>query len=86
MWQREMECLLCISDHIFSTFMTQVMTCRPRSDIFINLPALCKMDNMLLVRLISLCYFLFRFRQEPFVETFYYLRQEILDSFRDTKF
>ncbi|RZC53151.1 hypothetical protein C5167_011997, partial [Papaver somniferum] len=51
-----------------------VMTCRPRSDIFINLPALCKMDNMLLVR------------QEPFVEIFYYLRQEILDSFRDTKF
>lgn len=32
------------------TFVAQVMTCRPRSDIFINLPALRKLDNMLLVR------------------------------------
>ncbi|GAU29696.1 hypothetical protein TSUD_264320 [Trifolium subterraneum] len=36
MWQREMEWLLC------------VMTCRPRSDLYINLPALRKLDNMLL--------------------------------------
>lgn len=28
---------------------TQVMSCRPRSDLFINLPALRKLDNMLLV-------------------------------------
>ncbi|KAI3705627.1 hypothetical protein L1987_75866 [Smallanthus sonchifolius] len=58
MWQREMDCILCVSDHIvelipsWQTFpdgsKLEVMTCRPRSDIFINLPALRKLDNMLL--------------------------------------
>ncbi|KAI8564145.1 hypothetical protein RHMOL_Rhmol03G0159400 [Rhododendron molle] len=58
MWQREMEWLLCVSDHIvelipaWQTFpdgsKLEIMTCRPRSDIFINLPALRKLDNMLL--------------------------------------
>ncbi|GJZ08343.1 Rop guanine nucleotide exchange factor 5 [Tanacetum coccineum] len=58
MWQREMECLLCVSDHIVEfkpSWQTlpdgsklEVMTCRPRSDIFVNLPALRKLDNMLL--------------------------------------
>ncbi|PSR93155.1 Rop guanine nucleotide exchange factor like [Actinidia chinensis var. chinensis] len=58
MWQREMEWLLCVSDHIvelkpsWQTFpdgsKLEVMTCRPRSDIFINLPALRKLDNLLL--------------------------------------
>ncbi|KAD0137585.1 hypothetical protein R6Q59_035649 [Mikania micrantha] len=58
MWLREMDCLLCVSDHIvelipsWQTFpdgsKLEVMTCRPRSDIFINLPALRKLDNMLL--------------------------------------
>ncbi|XP_026412498.1 rop guanine nucleotide exchange factor 7-like [Papaver somniferum] len=58
MWQREMECLLCVSDHIvelipsWQTFpdgtKLEVMTCRPRSDICINLPALRKLDSMLL--------------------------------------
>ncbi|KAK2968597.1 hypothetical protein RJ640_009425 [Escallonia rubra] len=51
MWQREMEWLICVSDHIFmdcSVLAAQVMTCRPRSDIFINIPALRKLDNMLL--------------------------------------
>ncbi|XP_071734493.1 rop guanine nucleotide exchange factor 7-like [Rutidosis leptorrhynchoides] len=58
MWQREIECLLCVSDHIVEfkpSWQTlangtklEIMTCRPRSDIFINLPALRKLDNMLL--------------------------------------
>ncbi|KAK7276332.1 hypothetical protein RIF29_17471 [Crotalaria pallida] len=58
MWRREMEWLLCVSDHIvelipsWQTFpdgsKLEVMTCRPRSDIFMNLPALQKLDNMLL--------------------------------------
>ncbi|KAG7999017.1 hypothetical protein I3843_01G284700 [Carya illinoinensis] len=58
MWRREMEWLLCVSDHIVELIPTwqtfpdgsklEVMTCRPRSDIFINLPALRKLDNMLL--------------------------------------
>ncbi|OWM70012.1 rop guanine nucleotide exchange factor 5-like isoform X2 [Punica granatum] len=58
MWRREMEWLLCVSEHIvelipsWQTFpdgsKLEVMTCRPRSDIFINLPALRKLDNMLL--------------------------------------
>ncbi|KAL6977409.1 Rop guanine nucleotide exchange factor 5 [Sarracenia purpurea var. burkii] len=58
MWRREMEWLLCVSDHIvelvpsWQTFpdgsRLEVMTCRPRSDLFINLPALRKLDSMLL--------------------------------------
>ncbi|KAI3799888.1 hypothetical protein L1987_35193 [Smallanthus sonchifolius] len=58
MWQKEMECLLCVSDHIVEfkpSWQTladgsklEIMTCRPRSDIFVNLPALRKLDNMLL--------------------------------------
>lgn len=58
MWQREMEWLLCVSDHIVELIPTwqtfpdgsklEVMTCRPRSDLYSNLPALRKLDNMLL--------------------------------------
>ncbi|XP_044473881.1 rop guanine nucleotide exchange factor 7-like [Mangifera indica] len=58
MWRREMEWLLSVSDHIvelmpsWQTFpdgsKLEVMTCRPRSDLYVNLPALRKLDNMLL--------------------------------------
>ncbi|XP_009766155.1 rop guanine nucleotide exchange factor 7 [Nicotiana tabacum] len=58
MWRREMEWLLCVSDHIvelipsWQTFpdgtKLEIMTSRPRSDLYINLPALRKLDNMLL--------------------------------------
>ncbi|CAL5407432.1 unnamed protein product [Camellia sinensis] len=58
MWRREMECLLCVSDHIiefapsWQTFpdgsKLEVMTCKPRSDLSINLPALCKLDDILI--------------------------------------
>ncbi|XP_051130572.1 rop guanine nucleotide exchange factor 7-like isoform X2 [Andrographis paniculata] len=58
MWQKEMQWLLCVSDHIvelvpdFQTFpdgsKLEVMTSRPRSDLYVNLPALRKLDNMLL--------------------------------------
>ncbi|GAB2211133.1 hypothetical protein Droror1_Dr00016425 [Drosera rotundifolia] len=58
LWRREMEWLLSVGDHIvelipsWQTFpdgsKLEVMTCRPRSDLFINLPALRKLDNMLL--------------------------------------
>ncbi|KAL3826051.1 hypothetical protein ACJIZ3_022080 [Penstemon smallii] len=58
MWRREMGWLLCVSDHIvelipsWQTFpdgsKLEVMTSRPRSDLYINLPALRKLDNMLL--------------------------------------
>ncbi|GJM88760.1 hypothetical protein PR202_ga05318 [Eleusine coracana subsp. coracana] len=58
MWRREMEWLLCVSDHIVELVPTwqtfpdgtklEIMTSRPRSDLFINLPALRKLDNMLL--------------------------------------
>ncbi|XXG75342.1 hypothetical protein AAC387_Pa07g3868 [Persea americana] len=58
MWQREMQMLLCVSDHIVEFIpawqnfpdgrKVEVMTCQPRSDLFINLPALHKLDNMLL--------------------------------------
>ncbi|KAK6120315.1 hypothetical protein DH2020_046006 [Rehmannia glutinosa] len=58
MWRREMDWLLCVSDHIvelipsWQTFpdgsKLEVMTSRPRSDLYVNLPALRKLDNMLL--------------------------------------
>lgn len=58
MWCREMEWLLCVSDSIVElkpsiqefpgggTF--EVMVTRPRSDLYVNLPALKKLDAMLL--------------------------------------
>nr|XP_029120709.1 rop guanine nucleotide exchange factor 7 isoform X1 [Elaeis guineensis] len=58
MWRREMDWLLCVSDHIVELVPTwqtfpdgsklEVMTCRQRSDLYANLPALRKLDNMLL--------------------------------------
>ncbi|CAL1374631.1 unnamed protein product [Linum trigynum] len=58
LWRREIEVLLCVGDHIVELIPSwqtyadgsklEVMTCRPRSDLFINLPALRKLDNMLL--------------------------------------
>lgn len=57
-WRRDMEWLLSVSDHIveltpsLQTFpdgtKLEVMTSRPRSDLYVNLPALRKLDNMLL--------------------------------------
>ncbi|KAJ3668911.1 hypothetical protein LUZ60_010861 [Juncus effusus] len=77
MWKREMEYILCVSDHIvelipsWQTFpdgsKLEVMSCRPRTDIFMNLPALRKLDNMLLEIL------------ESFKETeFWYVEQGIM--------
>lgn len=58
MWKREMNCLLSVCNYIMEfapTLQTlqdgttvEVMTSRPRSDIFLNLPALRKLDAMLL--------------------------------------
>lgn len=58
MWQREMGWFLSIADYIvelkpsWQTFPDgskfEVMTSQPRSDLYINLPALRKLDNMLL--------------------------------------
>uniref|UniRef100_A0ACD5VTX4 Uncharacterized protein n=1 Tax=Avena sativa TaxID=4498 RepID=A0ACD5VTX4_AVESA len=58
MWRREMEWLLCVSDHIVELVPSwqsfpdgarlEIMTSRPRSDLYINLPALRKLDHMLL--------------------------------------
>ncbi|OEL21630.1 Rop guanine nucleotide exchange factor 7 [Dichanthelium oligosanthes] len=58
MWRREMDWLLCVSDHVVELVPTwqtfpdgtrlEIMTSRPRSDLYINLPALRKLDNMLL--------------------------------------
>lgn len=58
MWRREMDWLLCVSDSVVElkpslqefpgggTF--EVMVARPRSDLYVNLPALKKLDAMLL--------------------------------------
>ncbi|XP_059651411.1 rop guanine nucleotide exchange factor 3-like [Cornus florida] len=58
MWKREMNCLLSVCDYIVEFFPAsqnlkdgtalEVMTSRPRSDIYMNLPALRKLDAMLL--------------------------------------
>lgn len=82
MWRREMEWLLCVSDHIVELIPSwqnfpdgsklEVMTCRPRSDLYINLPALRKLDNMLLEIL------------DSFSDTdFWYVDQGILASESD---
>uniref|UniRef100_A0A0A9GRY3 PRONE domain-containing protein n=1 Tax=Arundo donax TaxID=35708 RepID=A0A0A9GRY3_ARUDO len=57
MWRREMDCLLSVCDYIVEFFPStqalpdgtkvEVMATRPRSDIYINLPALEKLDAML---------------------------------------
>ncbi|XP_004292925.1 PREDICTED: rop guanine nucleotide exchange factor 1-like [Fragaria vesca subsp. vesca] len=58
MWRREMEWLLCVSDSIVELIPStqelsgggtfEVMVTRPRSDLYVNLPALKKLDAMLL--------------------------------------
>ncbi|CAH9091231.1 unnamed protein product [Cuscuta epithymum] len=58
MWRREMEWLVAVSDHIVELIPSwqilpdgsklEVMCSRPRLDIFINLPALKKLDTMLI--------------------------------------
>ncbi|XP_026666303.2 rop guanine nucleotide exchange factor 2 [Phoenix dactylifera] len=58
MWRREMACLLSVCDCIVEFFPSfqnlpdgstlEVMARRPRSDIYINLPALRKLDTILL--------------------------------------
>ncbi|KAK4379253.1 hypothetical protein RND71_001115 [Anisodus tanguticus] len=58
MWKREMNCLLSVCDYIVEYVSTsqrlqdgttvEALTSRPRSDIHINLPALRKLDAMLL--------------------------------------
>ncbi|KAF6984969.1 hypothetical protein CFC21_002899 [Triticum aestivum] len=63
MWRREMDWLLCVSDHIVELVPTwqtfpdgtrlEIMTSRPRSDLYISLPALRKLDHMLLETLES---------------------------------
>ncbi|CAK9184475.1 unnamed protein product [Ilex paraguariensis] len=95
MWRREMEWILCVSDHIvelipsLQTFpdgsKLEVMTIRPRSDLYVNLPALRKLDSMLLVRFQIM--FLGRL---PVVLSGYskfgICSQEILDNFGNTEF
>ncbi|XP_061967073.1 rop guanine nucleotide exchange factor 1-like [Populus nigra] len=58
MWQREMEWLLCVSDSIVELVPSmqefpgggtyEVMVAQPRSDLYVNLPALKKLDAMLI--------------------------------------
>ncbi|KAK7292674.1 hypothetical protein RJT34_15525 [Clitoria ternatea] len=58
MWRREMNCLLSVCDYIVEFAPTaqyledgtivEMMTSRSRSDIYINLPALQKLDTMLI--------------------------------------
>ncbi|GAU51359.1 hypothetical protein TSUD_94930, partial [Trifolium subterraneum] len=80
MWRREMEWFLSVSDHIveltpnWQTFpdgsKLGVMTCRPHSDLYVNLPALRKLDNMLLEAILN---------YDSFVDTeFWYVDQGVI--------
>lgn len=65
MWRREMEWLLCVSDSIVELVPSiqqfpgggtyEVMAMRPRSDLYVNLPAIKKLDAMLLSMLDGFC-------------------------------
>ncbi|PON61531.1 PRONE domain containing protein [Trema orientale] len=65
MWRREMELLLCVSDSIVELVPSkqqfpgggtfEVMVSRPRPDLYMNLPALKKLDAMLLSILDGFC-------------------------------
>ncbi|KAI3494949.1 hypothetical protein L1887_37015 [Cichorium endivia] len=79
MWKREMNCLLSVCDYIVEFIPSshslqngksmEVMSSRPRSDIYINLPALKKLDALLLEIL------------ESFQETeFWYVEQGSMSS------
>lgn len=58
LWKREMDCLLSVCDYIVEFISesqnlrdgreVEVMASRPRADIYINLPALQKLDTMLI--------------------------------------
>lgn len=65
MWHREMEWLLCVSDSIVELIPSlqefpgggtfEVMATRQRSDLYVNLPALKKLDAMLISILDGFC-------------------------------
>lgn len=65
MWRREMDWLLCVSDSIVDLVPSiqhfpgggtyEVMVTRPRLDLYINLPALKKLDAMLITILDGFC-------------------------------
>ncbi|XP_022970975.1 rop guanine nucleotide exchange factor 1-like [Cucurbita maxima] len=66
MWHREMEWLLCVCDSVVELVPTvqpfpgggtyEVMMLKPRSDLHMNLPALKKLDAMLLAMLDGFCH------------------------------
>ncbi|CAL5418533.1 unnamed protein product [Camellia sinensis] len=65
MWRREMEWLLCVSDSIVELIPSmqefpdggtfEVMVTQPRLDLYVNLPALKKLDAMLIIMLDGFC-------------------------------
>ncbi|KAL9304688.1 Rop guanine nucleotide exchange factor 2 [Arabidopsis thaliana] len=84
-WKREMNCLLSVCDYIFEFIpksqnlsngaTVEVMESRPRADIYINLPALRKLDSMLMVVTTP--------EQEAIINK---IDSEALDSFQKTEF
>ncbi|WCJ44316.1 Rop guanine nucleotide exchange factor 1 [Euphorbia peplus] len=81
-WHKEMELLLCVSDSIVEFVPSmqdvpggeafEVMITRPRSDLFVNLPALKKLDAMLLSILDDFC-----------ESEFYYTDDVVTDSHQE---
>ncbi|CAD6211987.1 unnamed protein product [Miscanthus lutarioriparius] len=85
MWTREMDCLLSVCDYIVEFYPStqtlpdgtkvEVMETRPRSDIYINLPALEKLDAMLIPAMMN---------DDP--DHARRTVQDILDSFQKAEF
>ncbi|GFP80136.1 rop guanine nucleotide exchange factor 1 [Phtheirospermum japonicum] len=80
MWHREMEWLLCVSDSIVELVPSlqefpggdsfEIMVTQQRSDLYVNLPALKKLDGMLMSIL------------EGFIDTeFYYVDRGIVEAY-----
>ncbi|XP_023000612.1 rop guanine nucleotide exchange factor 3-like isoform X1 [Cucurbita maxima] len=98
MWKREMACLLSVCDYILEFFTEsqtlddgttmEVLNSRQRSDIYLNLPALEKLDMMLLVNIINNFVIELRLNILRVIHQSCLVLgwQDILDSFHDTEF
>ncbi|CAF1715006.1 unnamed protein product [Brassica oleracea var. botrytis] len=101
LWKREMNCLLSVCDYIVEFIprcqslsngtTVEVMESRPRADIYINLPALRKLDSMLMVHHLIIQRLIHKNYESKdllllMIFVFLFLKQEVLDGFQDTEF
>ncbi|XP_048636920.1 rop guanine nucleotide exchange factor 11-like isoform X1 [Brassica napus] len=95
-WRRELGWLISVADHIVEFAPTQqtnkdgssmeVMTTRQRTDLLCNVPALKKLDAMLLVRTKNKNYYInlsFYYNSPKILTFFFVYLQDCLDKFKD---